>query len=204
MVKLSPDLNYMSLKTPLGNNIRVDCQAVDDFENAKKTTLVFDLIRNIHSLLRLKGMNAEKLFKRIDKDNSGSISAVEMWDGLLEFGIKWTRSEFDLLYEKFDSDGDDNIDIHEFLRIVDPEYVKTMILERVTIDDVVVMKEREHKAIHETVVQSNKNKTRKKTVSKKEWLEDKKSYDIKDLRKELKLQSTKFVKKKMKKRASLI
>ena len=27
-------------------------------------------------------------------------------------------------------------------RIVDPEYVKTMILERVTIDDVVVMKER--------------------------------------------------------------
>ena len=73
--------------------------------------LVFDLIRNIHSLLRLKGMNAEKLFKQIDKDNSGSISAVEMWDGLLEFGIKWTRSEFDLLYEKFDSDGDDNIDI---------------------------------------------------------------------------------------------
>ena len=80
MVKLSPDLNYMSLKTPLGNNIRVDCQAVDDFENAKKTMLVFDLIRNIHSLLRLKGMNAEKLFKQIDKDNSGSISAVEMWD----------------------------------------------------------------------------------------------------------------------------
>ena len=92
------------------------------------------------------------------------------------------------------------ISTYEFLRIVDPEYVKTMILERVTIDDVVVMKEREHKAIHETVVQSNKNKTRKKTVSKKEWLEDKKSYDIKDLRKELKLQSTKFVKKKMKKR----
>ena len=31
-------------------------------------------------------MNAENLFKRIDKDNSGSISAVETWDGLLEFG----------------------------------------------------------------------------------------------------------------------
>ena len=123
-----------------------------------------------------------------------------MWDGLLEFGIKWTRSDFDLLYEKFDSDGDDNIDMDEFLRIIDPEYVAAMILERVTIDDVVVIKEREHKAIHETVVQSNKNKTRKKTVSTEEWLEGKKSYDIKDLRTELKLQSTKFVKKQMKKR----
>ena len=105
-----------------------------------------------------------------------------------------------MLYEKFDSDGDDNIDMDEFLRIIDPEYVAAMILERVTIDDVVVIKEREHKAIHETVVQSNKNKTRKKTVSTEEWLEGKKSYDIKDLRTELKLQSTKFVKKQMKKR----
>merc|ERR1711991_214439 len=127
--------------------------------------LVFDLIRSIHRVLNSKGMNAAKLFKRIDKDNSGSISAAEMWDGLVEFGIKWTRSDFDLLYEKFDSDGDDNIDMDEFLRIIDPEYVAAMILERVTIDDVVVIKEREHKAIHETVVQSNKNKTRKKTVS---------------------------------------
>ena len=60
--------------------------------------------------------------------------------------------------------------------IIDPEYVAAMILERVTIDDVVVIKEREHKAIHgsKIVVQSNKNKIRKKTVSTEEWLEGKK------------------------------
>ena len=198
LLRLAPDLNYMKLEAPLGQNIRVTSTVVDQINVKARHAVVFTLIRNINGLLKKRKITASILFRKIDKDESGSISKSELWDGLRELGIKWRKTDFDLLYERFDSDGDDSINIDEFLRIIDPDHKEVLVLEKLTIDDVVIIKNQEHKKIHQKVIHQTKKKIRS-TLNKEEWLEETKDYNIKTLRNEIKLKSAKRVRKEMKK-----
>ena len=55
-----------------------------------------------------------KAFRRIDTNGNGIIDKFELRDGLQKLGVETTAYEQNLLFEIFDSDGNDGIDFSEF------------------------------------------------------------------------------------------
>ncbi|CAN0065074.1 unnamed protein product [Discosporangium mesarthrocarpum] len=57
-------------------------------------------------------------FKFFDKDKSGAIDCKELGDIMRQLGAKLTDQEIELLVKEADVDGDGQVDINEFLKIM--------------------------------------------------------------------------------------
>jgi len=61
-----------------------------------------------------------KVFRRMDNDQSGSLSLDEFTQGIQECGIDLSDAEIQELFVKFDRDGSGSVDYNEFLRAIRP------------------------------------------------------------------------------------
>jgi hypothetical protein len=146
--------NIMDAELPSGINVRVKRQ-----EHRIMKAAVLDLVANMKSVLNEKKISPKQFFKKLDIDDSQSITKEELWDGLKQYGITWTTSQFDLIYERFNSNNDDGLDEDEFLRVFDPEHVERILKQTLTFGHIVTLKDRSHKLIHERLVKKHKERT---------------------------------------------
>merc|ERR1712012_825130 len=65
-------------------------------------------------------------FFRFDKDNNGSIDRAELKAMMAATGKKASDSEIDALFKKGDIDGDGNIDLVEFIKLMFPSATSTL------------------------------------------------------------------------------
>eukprot|EP00116_Pleurobrachia_bachei_P012358 sb/3472620/ len=65
---------------------------------------------------KLKELN--NIFSAFDNDGSGSISANEFRYALTKMGIYLSKEDVDDLFFEVDQNGDDNLDIEEFIKLV--------------------------------------------------------------------------------------
>lgn len=59
--------------------------------------------------------NLKKLFKELDTDKSGYLTKKELQEGFIKVGISCTCEEVDDMIKCCSKDGDDRININEFL-----------------------------------------------------------------------------------------
>ena len=60
----------------------------------------------------------KEAFRQFDKDSSGSIDKDEVHTLLKSFGITYTSEQFSDLVNKFDKNGDNSFQYHEFVKIL--------------------------------------------------------------------------------------
>ncbi|KAK8377827.1 hypothetical protein O3P69_014047 [Scylla paramamosain] len=66
-----------------------------------------------------------KLFRRLDKDRSWTLSKDEMSRGVAQFGLDFSDSEIDQLFKAFEKDGAAGINYEEFLEALRPSMTAT-------------------------------------------------------------------------------
>lgn len=57
-------------------------------------------------------------FARIDTNGDGGMDREELYKGMCDIGIIVLPAEIDMLFERFDDQGDGKIDYHEFLNFM--------------------------------------------------------------------------------------
>ena len=72
--------------------------------------------RQLHELLRERGIDLDAAFSSLDADGSGSVTHREFKDGLRDLGIELPHAQMKELLATFDEDGDGEIDYDEFVR----------------------------------------------------------------------------------------
>lgn len=58
-------------------------------------------------------VSVRRLFKNLDRDNSGDVDAEEMMLGLMKMGVRLSSAESRALCEEMDSDGDGRVSLQE-------------------------------------------------------------------------------------------
>ena len=62
--------------------------------------------------------NVQSLFNGMDKDGEGTIDITEFREAMMRWGTGLTESEINIFGERFDYDGDGEVDYNEFLRFI--------------------------------------------------------------------------------------
>lgn len=75
-----------------------------------------DVLRGLVDVLVTKQMRAGDLFRKIDRDEGGTIDAKELRDGLKEIGFRPSDEEFSALMKSIDKDGGGDVSLKEFER----------------------------------------------------------------------------------------
>jgi hypothetical protein len=81
-------------------------------ENADSETTALD---RIFDMMEDKKLRLVDLFHSLDRDGSGSVDAAELVSAFAQHGVHATVDEVGELLDRLDVDGNNHIDIHEFL-----------------------------------------------------------------------------------------
>ncbi|KAK7069238.1 hypothetical protein SK128_001996 [Halocaridina rubra] len=95
-------------------------------EDAKaKLTESADPIEKLRNFCLSQGysgiLSLGKLFRRLDKDRSWTLSRDELARGVTQFGLKLSDDDITKLFKAFEKDGQDGINYEEFLDALRPE-----------------------------------------------------------------------------------
>ena len=80
---------------------------VTDEDGNNGTRSKYDGIRDVQSI-----------FNDMDKDGAGTIDITEFRDAMLRWGTGLSENEITIFGERFDYDGDGEVDYNEFLRFI--------------------------------------------------------------------------------------
>ena len=77
--------------------------------------MTFSCISFAPSKVKFQTISFSRLFRRLDKDNSWTLSKDEMSRGVAQFGLEFSTEEIDQLFKDFEKDGAAGINYEEFL-----------------------------------------------------------------------------------------
>jgi Ca2+-binding EF-hand superfamily protein len=66
--------------------------------------------------LTIRGLG--QVFRAIDNDKSKTLDALELENGLRDFGINLNTEQIEVLLKHFDKDGSKNVNFNEFLSAI--------------------------------------------------------------------------------------
>jgi hypothetical protein len=168
--------DIMNANPPLGANVRVAAFNSSQSEQQQRVLRsgAMDLVSSMTNILKQFKLSPKTFFRELDVDRSNSITKVELWEGLKPYGIQWSHAEFSLVFERFNSDGDDGLDEDEFLRVFDRDHAMHVLgksSEVVQVDDGVSLQKGSHKPLHDKLVgtqnQADENEENNGTGNKK-------------------------------------
>eukprot|EP00945_MAST-04E_sp_MAST-4E-sp1_P007524 g7524.t1 len=78
----------------------------------------YELIKAISDAVYSTRKRVKKVFHRLDKDGSGSVSVTEAFNGFQKLGVQLTVQQVEALVDVFDENGDGGLRYSEFVRML--------------------------------------------------------------------------------------